>query len=246
MDLTEKTNKLTEAMKKFSDDINNHQNTFNGITTTMISAIEKLNEEVKTIVMKNDELNGERNTIKDNNETVSNNIQRLNTEKEGLEVKINNYNDEIQQIKPEVENLKNEIISLTYKIEENKSKLTNLKGVLQSKTAMRETTEANAQAQIDAKQMELDTAKTKSQDIIENNIIWDYLKSKIDNPEIDILAVIAGTRNITSAEIKKRASSISAVLITRSISKLENDGKIVSMDGKWDLSPPLLAELEKQ
>jgi chromosome segregation ATPase len=245
MDLIDKTNKLNEAMKKFTDDISNHHSMLTNMSTTMVAAIEKLNEETKNIVLKNDELNAKKNTLNEENAALELKLKNLNNEREILEAQVKSSKEEIQQIQPEVEKIKSEINEMTSKVGEGKTKLANLEGVLQSKSAARETTETNVKAQIDAKQMELDTAKTESQDIIENNIIWDYLKSKIDNPEIDILAVIAGTRNISSDEIKKRASSISAVLITRSISKLEADGKIVSKDGKWDLSSPLLAELEK-
>ncbi|MCE7734083.1 MAG: hypothetical protein GPJ54_04335 [Candidatus Heimdallarchaeota archaeon] len=246
MVLLDKINKLNEEMRKFSETMNNHQNAFSGLNTNMVSAITKLDDETRSMVLRNDELNAERNSLGEITKTMESRILALKQEEESLQSKVKMQTEEQLQLSPKLEDLKGQIASLTSKIENDKVKVTDLQDKLQQKISNREFTETETKDQIDAKQLELDTAKTESQDIIDKNVIWDFLKSKIDSPEIDILSVIAGTRNISSDEIKKRASSISAVLITRSISKLEADGKIVATpQGNWDLAPPLLAELEK-
>lgn len=246
MALLDKINKLNEEMSKFSEVMNNHQASFTGLNTSMVSAITKLDDEIRDTVLKNDELKAERNSLSESTKILETSIHALKQDEESLQSKVKGQTEEQLQLSPKLEELDEQIASLTSTIENDRVKLTDLQGKLQQKISSREITESEAKSQIDAKQLELDTAKTESQDIIDKNVIWDFLKSQIDSPEIDILSVIAGSRNISSDEIKKRASSISAVLITRSISKLEADGKIVATpQGNWDLAPPLLAELEK-
>lgn len=246
MALIDKINQLNDEMVKFTESMNNHQNAFSGLHTNIKAAIEKLNDEIRNIVFKNDELKAARNSLSENKQTLETSIQTLKQEENDLQSKIDSQKNESSQLTPKMEVLKTQNTALTSQITSDKVKLQDSELKLEEKISLKEATEVETKSQIDIKQLELDTAKTESQEIIDKNVIWDFLKSKIDNPEIDILAVIAGTRNISSDEIKKRASSISAVLITRSIAKLETDGKIVSTpQGNWDLAPPLKAELEK-
>jgi hypothetical protein len=75
--------------------------------------------------------------------------------------------------------------------------------------------------------------------------VWDYLLSRIDQPEVEIMSIIASKRKISQDDIKQSAKSVSPVFVGRAISKLEADGKIVQdEEGKWDLDPSLLGVLD--
>ena len=138
-----------------------------------------------------------------------------------------------------------EINLLTGKNKSNLDQFKILEAELTEKTIARDEIETSIETRVQSNVDQLNIEKDKLKDVIDEYFIWDYLKSKIEAPEIEIIAIIARSRNISTDEIKKAATTISPVFVNRSISKLDADGKIVQNDeGKWDIASSLLSTLD--
>ena len=136
-----------------------------------------------------------------------------------------------------------EAMSNQNKVDE--SKLASLTTEHQEKTTARENLLATIDTKVKSNQDELEAAKSSYISMLENYGIWEFIFSKLEAPEIEILAIIAINRGISTEEIKAKAENVQAVFVTRSVSKLEADGKIIQNDnGTWDLSIQLLSQIK--
>ena len=124
-------------------------------------------------------------------------------------------------------------------------KLAGLKTEHQEKTVAKNNLLATIDTKVKSNQDELEAAKSSYATMLEDYAIWQFIFSKLEAPEIEILAIIAKNRGISTEEIKVKAENVQAVFVTRSVSKLEADGKIIQNEnGTWDLSIQLLSQIK--
>lgn len=116
---------------------------------------------------------------------------------------------------------------------------------LGEKRLQKEELDKSINTKVEENEKKLQEEKDKSAVIKAKYAVWDYLKTKLENPEIEIMAIIAREGKITTEDLKKQTSgTISAVFIGRSISKLEADGKIIAeAESTWSISPALLTSI---
>lgn len=127
----------------------------------------------------------------------------------------------------------------------DEGKLAGLKTDHQEKTTAKNNLLATIDTKVKSNHEELEAAKSSYIAMLEDYGIWEFIFSKLEAPEIEILAIIAINRGISTEEIKAKAENVQAVFVTRSVSKLEADGKIIQNEnGTWDLSMELISKIK--
>lgn len=245
MSIDENIDKISTEMDALTEEINTHKEMLGKMIESMISAVYGSTAEIEEFNTKIESLDSENKILNTEIESTTGKNAELNIEKDNINSQIKSAKDEINHITDENSNLTEEINLLTGKNKSNSDQFNTLDTELSEKIKAREDIEASIEVRVQGNIDQLNVEKGKLDDVIEEYFIWDYLKSKIEAPEIEIIAIIARSRNISTEEIKERAKTISPVFVNRSISKLDADGKIVQTeDGKWDISTSLLSTLD--
>ncbi len=245
MSIDENIDKISTEMDMLSDEVKTHQEMLSKMIESMISAVYGSTAEIEEFKNKIASLENDQKLLNTEIESTTGKNAELNKEKDNNIAQIQSTKDEITRLTEENSKLNDEINLLTGKNKSNSDQFNTLDTELSEKIKAREDIEASIEVRVQGNIDQLNIEKGKLNEVIEENFIWDYLKSKIEVPEIEIIAIIARSRNISTDEIKEAAKTISPVFVNRSISKLDADGKIVqNEDGKWDIATSLLSSLD--
>ncbi|OLS29272.1 MAG: Chromosome partition protein Smc [Candidatus Heimdallarchaeota archaeon LC_2] len=245
MSIDDNIDKISKEMEMLADEVKTHQEMLGKMIESMISAVYSSNTEIEELKTKSSALENEQKLLNTEIETSKRKNSELNSEKERLTSQIKLTKEEINRLTNENTKYGDEINLITGKNKSNTDQFNSLEIELTQKIISREEIEASIEVRVQSNIDQLNAEKEKLKSVIDEYFIWDYLKSKIEAPEIEIIAIIARKRNISSDEIKEAATTISPVFVNRSISKLDADGKIVQNDeGKWDIASSLLSTLD--
>lgn len=225
---------------------------FNENVTSMKNFLQELDQKLKAVQTEEDELNLKLQRTKEQIGSLENTISKLTTEVAELETKIKNQQEIQNQQEETLSKLRTAIDDLQTRKTNHENAITALKAdistmnqQLEQKRQARETLLANLDKEVEEITSRLKTAKERLQSLAEEYSGMDYLMSSdlMQTPEVEILAIVAAQRPVSSETIKDQVKSVSAVLVTRTITKLEADGMIVSKDGLWDLSDDLINKI---
>jgi chromosome segregation ATPase len=219
---------------------------------TLTSAINELNQALLRTDENEEQLNSEAgrlsNEIKllqENISTVKASIKEKQERFSMLEPEVIEQNSKVEALQKAIEEDETKLASLNEQNTSSEKKLIDIEGEYQEKETARKALEASIDEKVNENQVKLEEAKQENAKVVEMYTVWDYLLSRIDQPEVEIMSIIASKRKISQDDIKQSAKSVSPVFVGRAISKLEADGKIVQdEEGKWDLDPSLLGVLD--
>jgi chromosome segregation protein len=219
---------------------------------TLSSAINELNQALLRTNENEEQLNSEAGKLSNEIKLLQENISTAKGSTKEKQERVSNLGPEIKELNSKIEALQKSIeedeTKLTSLNEQNASsekKLTDIEAEYQEKETARKALEASIDEKVNENQVKLEEAKQENVKVVEMYTVWDYLLSRIDQPEVEIMAIIASNRKISQDDIKKSAKGVSPVFVGRAISKLEADGKIVQdEEGMWDLAPSLLGVID--
>ncbi|MHA2249461.1 MAG: hypothetical protein ACXAD7_03815 [Candidatus Kariarchaeaceae archaeon] len=243
--LNTRLTELQEDMQGIVAAASERSSTFTTAVTELQQAIVKREEEEGKL---NDEIGKLTNELKLLEENINDLKTKLKSKKDSLsklEPTIKESGKQLDTLKSKVSDLETRLVELNSKNESDDTALAGIVTELEEKEEARSGLEASIEEKVAVNQKQLDEKKAELDSIKDKYLIWDYLLSRIDQPEVEIMAVIASNRHISTDEIKQKATSVSPVFVGRAISKLEADEKIVQdAEGKWDISPSLLGVLD--
>ena len=229
-----------------------HEQRFNGNILSMKNLLEILDQKLKEVKNEEDELSLRFQRSKEQIESLENTISKLTNEVNELETKIKNQQEiqnqqeeTLSKLRTAIDDLETRKTNYQNAITALKADISTMKQQLDQKRSARETLLANLDKEVEEVTFKLEEAKKKLQSLAEEYSGMDYLMSSdlMQTPEVEILAIVAAQRPVSSEAIKDQVKSVSAVLVTRTITKLEADGMIVSKDGLWDLSDDLIKKV---
>ena len=229
-----------------------HEQRFNENILSMKNLLEILDQKLKEVKNEEDELSLRFQRSKEQIESLENTISKLTNEVNELETKIKNQQEiqnqqeeTLSKLRTAIDDLETRKTNYQNAITALKADISTMKQQLDQKRSARETLLANLDKEVEEVTFKLEEAKKKLQSLAEEYSGMDYLMSSdlMQTPEVEILAIVAAQRPVSSEAIKDQVKSVSAVLVTRTITKLEADGMIVSKDGLWDLSDDLIKKI---
>ncbi len=230
--------------------------TFEKRTLDQISQIKSylanMEEKLKEVDQEHLEIKAKLQRTKEQATSLESSITKLRAEISDLETKIQNQEnvnmqqeENIGKLRSTSEDLKVKEDQTKGKIELLKSQISDLENQIKQKQEAKESLLSNLDAKVESIKKQLDEAKAKLASIDETYSAMNYLMNSglLETPEVEILSIVAAQRPVSNDAIKDQVKSVSPVLVSRTITKLEADGMIVNKDGLWDLSDNLLSKL---
>ncbi len=222
--------------------------------------LDELSSRINGLIQEADQVNADIRELNDQISSLDAAIANLETQlriarddKSSRESRIKNLEkrlDALRKKKQESEAEKatetQEIARLATEIREAETELDSLKKELEQAKSELEEARASFDEKLQQAKSKLQVEQANRQQIVEKFPIVNYLVTKghLDLPEAEIISLLSlNPDGLTEEEIKSKAKTASAVLIFRTIKKLEADNLIVDHNGKLVLSSDLISNL---
>ncbi len=218
------------------------QNEMNGLLTNIRDSFKKAEENQK-------ELRATIQQLESQSSSLIMHVQKLETETSVTEKNIsdqqgiqNQLNETINRINTEISTLKETKETLQKDINLLESKIIQSEADLKEKQETKNNLLKNLDSEVDQLKSEVSQLKTDHNNLMNNFSGLSFLLSSglLEIPEVEILSIIAENRPVEQEQLKSMVKSVSPVLVSRTITKLEADGKILNNNGKLDITPSLI------
>ncbi|MCY3410578.1 MAG: hypothetical protein INQ03_02970 [Candidatus Heimdallarchaeota archaeon] len=235
---------IKKEMENLMGEIKSHNDLLNSITDVLDKAIEKANDEKANLDQKVASKNNEITLLEGNIKEKEDLVKTLSSTIEELNPKIKDQDTLKADLKTTISSLEKNLDELRNSVAEAESKLSGLESEVAEKSKAKDELLASIDVKVEENKKGLNEARTVYDQLVEKYVSFDYLFEIIDTPEIEILAIISANRPVSQEKIKAQAKSVLPIMVSRAITKLEADGKIIlNAEDKWDFSPALLEKL---
>lgn len=244
--VNDRLNELQLDMEGFVNDAKSRLDAFNLILKDMNQAVSNLNQEEENLNDETGKLTNEIKLLENKLLDIKSNLKIKNEKLAKLEPEIEDQNKSLETLQKSIKEAETKLSELKSNNSTRESKLNELTAESNEKELARNKLESSIDDKVTVNKQQLEDKKGELQILAEEYVIWDYLLSRIDQPEVEIMAIIASNRgNLASDDIKSRVKTVSPVFVGRAISKLEADEKIIqNEEGKWDIDQSLISVLE--